>query len=215
MKRIKILYGLDPEKPYVISFITDADITFQEDEIGATDLNGMLEAGRTAGSFDWNSYTQSEICGMLALALGRTLGTGASTYSVKVELAVNPAGENISWLPLFTYGYSFGPFTDSPVYNLIPNSVVGIQGTTEAAGATRSYKWGLFSNALAAALPNRSALNAADWLALTAIPISNYYHMAFLIKGGDMKAISSYNQTDTEFTDVFIQMTSRYGTRRS
>lgn len=216
MKRFTVHYGFVPTKPYKVSFGVDLDTEVVGDMQSITTLQTLREEARAAASWLPGEMNLSTYAGELAYCIGQTLGAGARTFRVTVDnITDEEPGENAVVTPLASLDYEFAQFTESSLYEFIPNAVCGFQGRVAGSLAVRPYRWGLFSNSLAAAAGGTLLLTRADWPDVTNIALISCYDLAFLIFDTGLEAISEAQDVDSDVKNVSFSTKLSFRVRRS
>lgn len=216
MRIYTVFYGPLPSKPNKVSFGVDHAGTLTEEPPTIEELQTLREDARVAGRWFPDAISGIKYAGLLAYCVGQTLGAGSKTYRVTVSEVTDPVeGENATTTPVASLDFEFEQFTESSRYDFIPDAVCGFQGRVAGTLAVRPYRWGHFSNALAAAAGGTKLLTRADWPDVTDIALISCYDLAFLIFDTGLDAISEAQDVDSDVTTVSLQTKLSFRVRRA
>lgn len=169
-QKLDLLYGIDPQKPYSLSFSYLNDFPFTQgntDMLPAATAQNNVDAIAAGGGVAFGDV--NEFVSTLSYAIQGTQGAVVQHYTWTLRdttASLDPDDLEVVWQ---ANAPNYAVVANAPLQNDIPSAVAGLRLTSLTGNRRRIYAWGLLSQATEdttfnAQLAANSGLAVADYM---------------------------------------------------
>lgn len=202
-QKYEFYYGLDPEKPYTISYYTQLDLDIQENNYSAANVLTFITEGLRAGNIAPDSEMFVKAFAYIAQAgfcYDAVTWYYCNVYQTDTGASNSDPDAMALRQTIADIDYQFGTAESVAPYRDYPSATAGFYGRTQGAGnGTRPYRIGLLRE------KTGRIADRTRQFATAIVANDDIFHMYLMLIQHIPLAVTGYNDAQKRLVNVNIQ----------